>query len=94
MFSNLEIYLNGQLVSDSGNQYAQVAYLQRLLASSPSEKQGRLLNEFYYPNATPEAYTAADVGFATRFNKTKNSQPFTLLGSLVANIFNQNRYLP
>ncbi|CAG7784858.1 unnamed protein product, partial [Allacma fusca] len=94
MFSNLEIYLNGQLVSDSGNYYSQIAYLQRLLASSPNEKQGKLLNEFYYPDEKPEAYSASDPGFAQRYEKTKKSQSFTMIGQLVANIFNQPRFLP
>ncbi|CAG7818404.1 unnamed protein product, partial [Allacma fusca] len=94
MFSNLEIYLNGQLISDTSNFYPWIGYMQRLLSASPQEKDGRLKNELWYPNVTPEVFTASDPGWKARFDMSKKSQPFQVVGQLVGSIFTQPRYIP
>jgi len=95
MFSNLEVYLNGVLVSDSSNGYEYISYLQRLLTSSPLEKENLLRDELWYPDASPEAFEAdKNDGFKKRYELAKNSKEFCMLGQIVSNITTQPRYLP
>ena len=95
MWSNLEVYINGQLIIDTSNYYGYIAYIQRLLSTSEIEKNNQLLDEYWYPNVKPDTYTeATDAGFKTRFTATKQSQQFFMLGKLVGNVFNQQRYFP
>jgi len=91
MWSNLEVYINGQLISDSSNMYPYVAYLQRLLTKTESEKKNEHTTEFCYPNNTPDS--TDDDGFKKRQKLSEHSMQFNMLGKLVANIFTQPRYL-
>ena len=98
MFCNMELYLNRKLITDTSNFYAYKAYIRKHLSSNPIEKQNSLRNEFYYPNIEPDIFsndpTTGDPGFTMRYEMTKKSKPFTLLGHLDAGLFNQDRYLP
>ena len=94
LFCNLEIYINSQLVFDANNYYPFTAIIQRMLSSSPLEKEGKLRQEFWYENSTPDVFTEADKGFKTRYEKTKQSRQYTIAGTFVANMFNQSRWLP
>ena len=98
MFSNLQIWLNGTLVSDSFGFYGTVANVQRLLSSNTAQKQGELKNEFYYPDQMPEVFTkdkvAQNPGYWKRWSLSSASTQFSMMGKLVANVFTQNRYFP
>ncbi|CAG7785991.1 unnamed protein product [Allacma fusca] len=63
-------------------------------SASPQEKDGRLKNELYYPNVTPEVLRASDPRWKARFDMSKKSQPFEVVGQLVGSIFTQPRYIP
>ncbi|CAG7729396.1 unnamed protein product [Allacma fusca] len=93
-FSNLELYLNGTLITEFNNMYATTAYIQRLLSTTEIEKRNRLQNEFWFPNNKKGVFDVTDEGFKERYDRTKLSKEFTLLGHLSCNLFNQNRYLP
>ena len=76
--------------------YPYVGYLQRVLTSSPLEKAHNLQEEFYYPNVTQDTYTTGttgDPGFNKRWEMAKESKEFSMVGQIVSNITNQNRYL-
>ena len=97
MFKNMEVYLNNKLVSDTSNNYPYVHYIQRLLTMPESLKNSILKGEFYYPDATPDAFdlstTPKPPGFEKRFEASKVSQPVVLLGQLVGGLFQQQRWL-
>ena len=93
LFSNVQLYLNSELVFDTSGTYAYGAYLQRLLGSSSLEKQGVLQNEFWFPNVEPNQFTTDD-GYKIRYDKTKLSTQFYMLGHILTNFSNQTRYLP
>jgi len=94
MWSNLELYLNGQLIYDASNAYSHVAYIQRLLTKSKLEKETSLRSELWYANAEPDAYTTTSEGFKQRYDLSSNSKQFSLLGQLAASLFCQPRWLP
>ena len=93
-FSNLEIYVNSQLCYDSQNMYPHVAFIERLLANNELEKKGLMLNEFWYENGTPDTFNISDKGFQKRYDKTKESRQYLLMGTFAANLFFQSRWLP
>ena len=84
----------GVLVSDTSNLYPYVGYLQRVLTCSPLEKAHTLQEEFYWPNDTQDTFTTADAGFNKRYELTKQSKEFTMIGTPVSNLTTQNRYIP
>ena len=94
LFQGAEILINGQLASDSHNNYRTIAFLHRLLTFSEEQKKNQLLDELWIPDATPETFTTADAGWNQRYELSKLSQPFTVQGTLVANILTQPRFLP
>jgi len=97
LFSNLEVWLNGVCISDSSNFYPTIATITRLLSSNPFEKQHSLKSEFFYPDDAPDHFSTSDdknPNFKQRYNMTKNSKQFALLGNLVANVFTQRRLFP
>ena len=88
--------ISGTLLSDTSNLYPYTGYLQRVLTCSPLEKQHSLQEEFYFPNATPDTYTAGttgDPGFNKRYELSKESKEFSMLGQIVSNITTQSRYI-
>ncbi|CAG7831693.1 unnamed protein product [Allacma fusca] len=93
MFNNSEIYINGQLVMDTSNFYPWLGYMQRLLSASSIEKNGKLKNELWYPNTVQESYVASDGGWNTRFEMSKGSQTFEMVGQILGNMFTQPRYV-
>ena len=94
LFQSLEVYINGQLVSDSHNNYRTIAYLHRLLTYSEEQKRNLLKDELWIPDTTPETFAVADAGWNQRYELGKLSQQFTVSGSLVANVLTQPRFIP
>ena len=92
LWKNLDVYVNGKLVFDSSNAYSIGAYINRLLTTPQAIKDTRLRTEFWYPNETPDEYGDTTPGYATRYEKTKLSQQFSLLGQLVNGLFKKNRF--
>ena len=92
MWKSVEIYLNGQLISDSSGFYPYIAYLNRILTTTEDQKKNILPDELYYPTSKPDDMTNDD-GYKTRYALSKESGIFTMIGNIVANIFNQPRYL-
>ena len=94
MIKNVEIYINSVLIYDSSNYYAYIAYLQRLLTMPEEVKSNELKNEMYYPDLTVESFSATSLGFKKRAAYSNGSNQFTMLGQIVAGIFNQKKWLP
>ena len=94
MIKNVEIYINSVLIYDSSNYYAHIAYLQRLLTTTDDVKLTELKNELFYPDKVVESYTANSEGFKKRTTFANGSHQFTMLGRIVAGIFNQKSWLP
>ena len=93
LWKNLDVYVNGKLIYDSGNMYSLGAYINRLLTTPQSLKDTKLRSEFWYPNETPNVYTDGTSGYNTRYTMTKLSQQFSMFGKIVMGLFQQNRYI-
>ena len=83
----------GTLVSDTSNLYPFIGVLTRELTCNPLEKKHTLQEELYYRNETQDTFTTADKGFNERYELSKQSKPFTMVGQIVSNLTTQTRYI-
>lgn len=95
LWSNVEVYLNGVLVSDAANFYSTIGNIHRLLSTSPLQKQNELQNELWYPDDVAGTFNlGTNKGMAKRYEYCKKSEPFPVMGKLIANVFNCVRWFP
>ena len=99
LFSQVDIKLNGKLITPSVNTYPYRAYLETLLSYGSDAKESQLTSELWYQD-TPdmdEVDQAADentnVGFKARGALTATSKSVEMIGRLHCDIFQQDRYL-
>jgi len=95
MFQNCYVALNGTQISDSANFYPYYAWIQNHLALSEGLKTTELTNELYYKDTkADDLTTSTNSGFKSRYEISKSSKSFEMLGRICASIFLQKRYLP
>jgi hypothetical protein len=99
LFSQIDLSLNGELVTSSNNTYPHRAYIETLLSYGEEAKKSQLQSALWYADEPGKFErtdpTAADTnsGFKTRANLTKNSKKIDMLGRLHLDMCHQNRYL-
>lgn len=97
MWSQIDTYMNGKLVSLNTSYYAWKAYLKLLLSSGSDVSQSQLQSQLYYPDDddmdNPDAYGGTNGGLNNRYAFTQNSQIFDLEGPLYEDIFRIDKYL-
>jgi hypothetical protein len=102
LFSQVDVSLNGVLVSNSNNAYAYRAYLENLLSYGPAAKASQLTACLYFQDEpgkmdkpNPLAATAAErnSGLVTRALFTSESKEVDLIGRIHSDIFFQQRYM-
>ena len=101
-FKNLEVYLDGKLISTNDNMYPYHSFLEMLLSYSKETKKNQLAMALYYKDETimdDYNFNRADVddgnpGALCRYKLTKYSQAFECMGKLHSGIFSQNKLLP
>lgn len=106
LFKNVEFYINNTLISNSDNLYPYRAYLETLLNSSDGVKNDALQLSMYFreegnPDFRNGKALAGIAGHAVenysalkRYEKTKDSTKFQLIGKIHCDIFNQTRLIP
>lgn len=97
MWSQIDTYTNGKLVSLNTSYYAWKAYLKLLFSSGDDVFQSQLQSQLYYPDDddmdNPDAYGGNNGGLNNRYAFTKNSQIFDLKSPLYEDIFRIDKYL-
>ena len=100
LFSQVDISLNGTLVTSSTNTYPYRAMLETLLSYGHDAKSSQLTSVFYYKDTSGnmdsiDFANAANVnsGLATRRRLTQQSQVVDMMGRIHADMFFQDRYL-
>lgn len=92
LFSNIDLYLNGVLISNpSINSYAYIDYMKKLLNTSITTKKHTLsASGFYLDNNEPYKNNKS---WQTRRGLVKNNSIIEIMGHLSIDFFNQNKYL-
>jgi hypothetical protein len=102
LFSQVDVSLNGTLITNSSNTYHYRAYLENLLSYGPAAKSSQLTTELFYKDeagkmdkANPLADADADKnkGLAKRHSFIVRSREVDLIGRIHSDIFFQQRYM-
>ena len=97
MWSQIDTYMNGKLVSLNTSYYAWKAYLKLLLSSGDDASQSQLQSQLYYPDDddmdNADAYGGNNSGLNLRYAFTQQSRIFDLEGPLYEDIFRIDKYL-
>ena len=100
MFSQVDVSLNGKLIRDSTPTYPYRAMVETLLNYGREAKETHLQSQMYYKDTAGHmdfddlaASTVSNVGLKARFDKTKSSKVFEMMGPIHADIFAQNNVL-
>lgn len=102
LFSQVDVSLNGTLITSSTNTYAYRAYLENLLTYGTDAKSSQLTSVLFYKDDAgkmdkpdPLAADAANknTGLTTRQTFIANSNEVDMIGRLHTDIFFQERYM-
>ena len=101
LFSEVDITLNDNLITDSNNTYAYRSYLETILSYGSAAKKSQLTSALYYKdaanhmeNANPHEDAALNVGFKKRSALTDAGRVVDMLGCIHSDLFFQDRFLP
>lgn len=87
LFSRVDVYLNGQMITQSTNTYPWKAGIETILNFGKEAKESQLRSIFYYKD------DLADTGMNQRFAMSASSKEFELLGPLHVDYFFQPKYM-
>lgn len=95
LFSEVQIYLNNKLVSFPSHMYPYRAYIESLLNYDEPAKSSHLQQSLWFKDTAGymDAVDANNKGFTKRFEFSKLSKTFDMLGYLHCDIFNQEKFL-
>ena len=99
LFSQVDIKLNGKLITPSVNTYPYRAYLETLLSYGSDAKESQLTSELWYQDKAPMdevnplAENLKNTGLVERGKLTAASKSVEMIGRLHCDIFQQDRYL-
>ena len=102
LFTQVDVTLNGTLITSSTNTYAYRAYLESLLSYGPAAKQSQLTAALFYKDEAgkldkpnPRAADAADrnLGLVTRAAFSAESKEIDMIGRIHSDIFFQERHM-
>ena len=97
LFSQVDVYLNGTLITPSDNSYPYRAYLSSLLTTNPYVKKGVLTSELYYqdtPGKLDIEQAEHNDGLKSRQALSSKSKTLDLYGPLAIDISQQSKFLP
>ena len=99
LFQQLDVSLNGKLVSSSTNTYAYRAYIETLLNYGKAAKETQLTSSLWYKDAVNMDYTRTDGddnvnnGFVKRAEHINRSRTVDMIGRLHCDLFHQEKLL-
>jgi len=99
LFSQVDISLNGTLITSSTNTYPYRAMLETLLSYGEDAKSSQLTSALYYKDIAGKMdsidFAAANVnsGLGTRRTLARESRVIDMMGRIHADIFFQDRYM-
>lgn len=97
MWSQVDTYLNGKLVSLNTSYYPWKAYLKLLLSNGQDIGRSQLQSQLYYlddmDTKDADPVSGSNGGLAQRYQYTKDSRIFDMEGPLYEDIFRLDKYL-
>ena len=100
LFSQVDVYLNGTLVTPSTNTYAYRAYIETLLSYGPDAKDTQLTSQLWHKDTATRMDAveiadgpAANEGFVVRRESILRSRLVDMMGRLHVDLFLQDKFL-
>ena len=95
MWSQIDLYLNGSLVTQSNTNYPYRAHIENLLSFGQEAKSSQLSAVLWYCNTAGQFDTRGDAnsGYTTRKALAAQSTQIDMMGKLHVDLLFQNRYL-
>ena len=95
LFSQVDLHVNGELVTSSSNLYPFKAYIEKILSYSEDTMKCQFSSELYSKDTASKMneIDGTNVGFTKRATYTKLSKAVTLRGSMHIPLLQQERYL-
>ena len=103
LFSEIDVKLNGTLITSSNNTYPYRAYIETLLSYGRDAKSSQLTSAMYYKDeggdagfeeGDPHAAGATNKGMVKRNSFFKNGEIVPMQGPIHLDLMFQDRYLP
>lgn len=103
LFSEIDVKLNGTLITSSNNTYPYRAYIETLLSYGRDAKRSQLTSALYYKDeggdagfeeGDPHAAGATNKGMVKRNSFFKNGEIVPMQGPIHLDLMFQDRYLP
>jgi len=91
-FRQIKVYLNGKLISDSGDRYAYRSFIETELNFGSEAKKTHLQAAQYWPDVDSDG-TNVKYGYNIRQETFKNSTWVELMAPIHADLFMQERFL-
>jgi hypothetical protein len=95
LFSQVDVFPNGKLISSPSQTYAYRAYIETQLNYDTPAKCSQLTTRLYYKDLAGkmDGFTANTTGMSKRMALTKSSATVELMGNIHHDLFNQDRFL-
>lgn len=95
MWSQVDVALNGKLVSQSSSTYGYRSYIEAALGYDRPAKVSHLTSRLWYKDTAGymDALNDDNDGLDSRKEITQNSQSFEMIGAMHGDIFNQDKYI-
>ena len=95
LWTQVDVYLNGSLVTQSNNNYPYRAYIENLLSFGQEAKKSQLSALLWHRNTSEHFDTrgATNLGYTKRKALAEESKEMDMMGKLHLDLFFQNRYL-
>ena len=95
LWTQVDVYLNGSLVTQSNNNYPYRAYIENLLSFGQDAKNSQLSALLWHRNTSEHFDTrgATNLGYTKRKALAAESKEMDMMGKLHLDLFFQNRYL-
>ena len=95
LWTQVDVYLNGSLVTHFNNNYPYRAYIENLISFGRETKKSQLSSLLWHRNTSEHFDTlgATNLGYTKRKALVAESKEIDMLGKLHLDLFFENRYL-
>jgi hypothetical protein len=92
-FSQIKVFINGKLVSDTGPYYAYRSYIQTILNYGQDKKESHLSVAGYYDDMPEDIENVENTGFVKRKDMFHNSTLVDIMAPICVDVFQTDRLM-
>lgn len=93
LFSQVDLYINNQLISTTNNCYAYKAYIESILSYGSDYMNSQAPCALFFKETNKKSLDDSNTGFKKRKEYIKDSKQVELIGKLKIDLCSQNRYI-